>query len=840
MNNTCFFTIVSKNYTHVARTLMHSIEEHYPNADRVVALCDKSDGFDYSEDNFSIFALDELDNIPLFSKFLFRYTILELNTAIKPYVIEKLFDRGYDKVFYIDPDIKIYSDLTAMVNLLDQHEILLTPHLTGQLDDDKSPNELDILRSGTYNLGYVGLLQSDKTRSLVKWWQSKLYTECVVDLERGLFVDQKWMDMVPGLFGDVYIQRHEGWNVAYWNLAHRDVQKTDDGYKVNGQGLVFFHFSGFNPDLKTLSKHQNRFTRDSAGPAVARLCADYASDLDRFGAAECRNLDYAFGSFSDGTPIPDQARYIYRDEMDWEADENDLWSEEGAANFMGYLNEPVEINGQPTEYITRLAYRLYRQRQDLRDAFPDLLGIDGINYAQWYVDNATDQAGFAECFVLPMRNWLAIKTTSKKKRLSEVFYKSLYRLARKSRSLVRPFLSSQLRHRVNLALIRRSNANVGLMQSLRRTDDFGINLYGYVHAESGVGQSARANIASLSAVDIPVSVIDVRLGNVSRMQGQLDETLKGEPKYRINLFHINADQFEIALGNLGLDVLERCFNIGFWAWELPEFPSDWAKAGRYLDEIWTPSEFCRKAIAAQVDIPVRVVPHAVWLENSEDAELLGFDVDFKPYTFCTMFDCLSVPERKNVRATIEAFEAAFGEDPAGTQLLIKVVNLDTKNDFAAFLNAKASSNKGIKLLPMYLDRGQVYELLQQSDCFVSLHRSEGFGLGIAEAMLLGKPVIVTNWSGNADFCNEDNSFPVEYELIKLEADHGPYKKGQTWAEPSIKHAAELMVKVTNSREQANMFGQRAAKDIEGMLAPHRIGKMLGERLSEVHAQIVEG
>ncbi len=140
MSNTCFFTIVSKNYTHVARTLMHSIEQHYPNADRVLALCDKSDGFDYSEDNFSIFALDELDNIPLFSKFLFRYTILELNTAIKPYVIEKLFDRGYDKVFYIDPDIKIYSDLTAMVNLLDQHEILLTPHLTGQLDDEKLPN----------------------------------------------------------------------------------------------------------------------------------------------------------------------------------------------------------------------------------------------------------------------------------------------------------------------------------------------------------------------------------------------------------------------------------------------------------------------------------------------------------------------------------------------------------------------------------------------------------------------------------------------------------------------------------------------------------------------------
>ena len=840
MSNICFFTIVSKNYTHVARTLMHSLEEHFPNADRVVALCDKPDGFDYSKDNFSIFSLDELDNIPLFGKFLFRYTILELNTAIKPYVIEKLFDRGYDKVFYIDPDIKIYSDLSNMVGLLDQHQILLTPHLTGQLADEKAPSELDILRSGTYNLGYIGLCQTDNTRSLVKWWQSKLYTECVVDLERGLFVDQKWMDMVPGLFKGVYIQRHEGWNVAYWNLAHRNVEQSSDGFTVNGQELVFFHFSGFNPDSKTLSKHQDRFTRESAGPAVAELCVEYASDLERFGAADCRHLDYAFGRFLDETPIPDEARYIYRDEMDWESNENDLWSEEGAANYMGYLNEPAEINNHQTEYITRLAYRLYRQRADLRDAFPDLLGADGINYAQWYVDNATDQAGFAECFVLPMNSWLQQNIAGKKKALAEVFYKLIYRFARRSRALVRPFLSPELRHKVNLALIRRANANHEVDVRLERIDDFGINLYGYVHAESGVGQSARATIASLSASDIPISVVDVRLGNVSRMQGQLDETLKGAPRFRINLFHINADQLEIALGNLGLDVLERCFNIGFWAWELPEFPSDWATASRYLDEIWTPSEFCRKAIEAQVDIPVRVVPHAVWLENRTDGGPLDFDVDFDPFTFCTMFDCLSVPERKNVKATIEAFETAFGENPQNAQLLIKVVNLDTQNDFAAFLNEKAASNNSIKLLPMYLDRGQVYALLQQSDCFVSLHRSEGFGLGIAEAMLLGKPVIVTNWSGNADFCNDDNSFPVEYELIQLKDDHGPYKKGQTWAEPSVKHAAELMVKVTNDRVQAKILGQRAAKDIDDMLAPRNIGRMLHARLSEVHAQIVEG
>ena len=157
-------------------------------------------------------------------------------------MIEKLFQRGYEKVFYIDPDIKFYSDLSVMTDLLDENQVLLTPHLTGPLADEKAPSELDILRSGTYNLGYIGLRNTENTKALVKWWQSKLYLDCVVDLNRGLFVDQKWVDMVPGLFDGVYVQRHEGWNVAYWNLAHRDVTRTADGYEVNGQKLVFSFF----------------------------------------------------------------------------------------------------------------------------------------------------------------------------------------------------------------------------------------------------------------------------------------------------------------------------------------------------------------------------------------------------------------------------------------------------------------------------------------------------------------------------------------------------------------------------------------------------------------------
>ena len=293
MKNTCIFTIVSRNYLHYARTLLNSVEEFYPHADLVVGLCDRRGDTDFSGDVFDVIELEELD-IRDREKFIFRYTILEINTAIKPYVIGKLFDTGYKKVIYFDPDICVYNSLEEMVSLLDTHQMLLTPHLSNLLDDGKLPDELAILTSGSYNLGYIGLKNTPEMNKFVKWWQTKLYSDCVVDLPQGLFVDQKWMDLAPGMFDGVYINRDESWNVAYWNLNHRKLVEKDSGFEVNGQPIIFFHFSGFSTGDKTLSKHQNRFTRSSAGKAVNSLCEDYSHRLDSNGLEDVINIPYHF------------------------------------------------------------------------------------------------------------------------------------------------------------------------------------------------------------------------------------------------------------------------------------------------------------------------------------------------------------------------------------------------------------------------------------------------------------------------------------------------------------------------------------------------------------------
>ena len=850
MTRTCIFTIVSRNYLHYARTLMNSIEQHAPDADRIVGLCDKPEGFDFSNENFDILEMASLD-IPLIDKFIFRYTILELNTAIKPYIISALFEQGYEKVIYFDPDIRVYDSLSGMLSLLDEHQMLLTPHLTGPLDDEKLPSELNILVSGSYNLGYIGLRNTPEMQQFAHWWESKLYEDCVVDLPRGLFVDQKWMDLAPGMYSGVYINRDEGWNVAYWNLKHRQVETANDcgsGYRVNGAPLLFFHFSGFSGEAKTLSKHQDRFTKESAGTAVQNLCADYASRLDNNGQAITSKIPYAYGRFADGTPIPDFARYIYREDYDWQRSKDDPYEAEGCANYLGYLNEPVNLNGKTIPWITRLAYKLYCARPDLQEAFPDLSAAHGKRFADWYIQSAAEQAGFDESFILPVRHELSQlgeddNQLSGFQRFRSRVNRLLYRVAWRYRHLVRPFVPEALRHRVHVRLVDRLTRSPDEPPAARSPKDaslpWGVNLFGYVNAESGIGASARSNIRNLSAASIPLAVTDFRHGNVSRMEAKVPESVMGDPRFNINLFHINADQTLNALDQIGHELLRGRYNIGYWAWELPEFPDEWVPAISMLDEIWVPSEFCRDAISAKADIPVVCIPHSIEEIDINSAVRSDFNLPGGKVLFLSMFDALSVPERKNPEAAIRAIDAAITEGSTDAHLVLKVSNLDKMPEFAERLRARAESHGDLTLIEGYLDLEDVYRLMSVCDVFLSPHRSEGFGLGLAESMLLAKPVIATAWSGNLEFMTEDNSILVDCTETMLVEDHGPYKAGQVWAEPDERELVEAIKSLCEDSEKRQSIGEAGRRTIQSGFSKDSIGRRIMARL-EVISETEQG
>ncbi|MGZ8358855.1 MAG: hypothetical protein ACXWVF_19800, partial [Telluria sp.] len=304
MKKTAIVTIVSNNYLHYARTLMQSVARQHPEADRfcVIVDTDMAPAAQVAAE-FTALPLSAL-NLPFGDEFTFQYTILELNTAVKPWALEHLLDEGYSEVLYIDPDIYLYRPLDeVMAPLAEGASIVLTPHLLAPYDDDRNPTERSIRVAGTYNLGFCAIGEQPATRSFLRWWQGKLARDCVVDVSNGIFVDQSWIDLVPGMFDHVAILRHPGYNIAYWNMAQRHVEATADGYTVNGEALAFFHYSGVDPQNPELvSKHQDRFRLDTLGAATRALLLEYCANVVAHGQAEYRKLPYGYASFRNGAP----------------------------------------------------------------------------------------------------------------------------------------------------------------------------------------------------------------------------------------------------------------------------------------------------------------------------------------------------------------------------------------------------------------------------------------------------------------------------------------------------------------------------------------------------------
>ncbi|MFO1413390.1 MAG: glycosyltransferase [Burkholderiales bacterium] len=875
MHKTCFFTIVSNNYRHFARTLIASVRRNDPGIDAFVAICDGPSPALDPRDTYTEIRIHEL-GLPKFDRFTFQYTILELNTAIKPSVIAALFERGYERVIYFDPDIKVYGSVAPILERLDEAQIVLTPHLTGPLDDDKRPSELEILQSGSYNLGFIALRQTPETRKFVRWWQRKLERDCVVDIPRGLFTDQKWMDLVPGMFAHVHVERDAGWNVAYWNLKHRVVTREDDRLLVNGRPLLFFHFSGFEPGAHLLSKHQNRYTMDDVTSAVRGLADAYATDLVLAGYEECRRVPYAFGRFLDGAPIPDQVRRCYRENFPPDEAHPDLWSESGQRFLLDWLNGPAPGHRQ-TPWLSRLAVALHRRREDLQRAFPDLSGGDGRRYAHWYVEHAAQQERIPEAMIAPVRTALAAKPAvapgtagpmataqdTADGGLLRVAYRMAYRAAWRARWMVKPLTSQAFRHSVRHALLRKayyddqyttpplSLGNADLASAadpasgpaivfpahtarhaqVRSSDVPGVNVIGYLTAESGVGESARSMLRILKAAGIPVNAIDFRIGNVSRKGETIPGVAKADELYGINLFHINADQMFVARDGLGPSLFAGRYNVGCWAWELSAFPDVFVPALALVDEVWTLSSFAQQAIALKSAVPVLRVPCSIEAPAvAPDRTKFGLEPD--TVVFFAMCDVLSVPERKNPLGVVEAFARAFpGRERV--RLVLKVGNIEAQPDLYSRLRSAADADPRIMLIIGYLTRPELWSLMVTIDCFVSLHRAEGFGLGMAEAMACGKAVIATGYSGNTDFTRPGNSLVVDYALATLKRDLGPYRRGEHWAEPNLDSAAAAMREVAESADLRHRLGERGLDTVASELSPPALASPVRERLAVI-------
>ncbi|MEG4271228.1 MULTISPECIES: glycosyltransferase [unclassified Microcoleus] len=360
--------------------------------------------------------------------------------------------------------------------------------------------------------------------------------------------------------------------------------------------------------------------------------------------------------------------------------------------------------------------------------------------------------------------------------------------------------------------------------------NLGMNIAGYINGEFGIGEGVRANIRATETANIPF-VINNFTRSPHRKQDTTYQNFSQDNPHSVNLIQVNADEVATFIKHTGSSYFKNKYNIGFWAWELPEFPPEWQPAFNHFQEIWTYSNYCTEAISAVSPIPViKIMPSIALPAPSLNREALNLPKD--KFIFLFVFDFSSRIERKNTLATIQAFKQAFGEDNS-VLLVIKSSNSNKFLEAQASLNSALANNSNIKHLDGYLSKNKLNGLLYNCDCYVSLHRCEGFGLTMAEAMFYGKPVIATGYSSNTEFMNVGNSYLVKYKLIPIEQDCGPYKKGNFWAQADVEHAADLMRYVFNNYREAQRIGAIAAEEIKTLLNPQVTGNKIRKRLEYI-------
>jgi FkbM family methyltransferase len=362
----------------------------------------------------------------------------------------------------------------------------------------------------------------------------------------------------------------------------------------------------------------------------------------------------------------------------------------------------------------------------------------------------------------------------------------------------------------------------------------GANLVGYAHAELGMGEHVRMSAAAFEKTAVQFGVVNFNVGVISRQEAMLEHgQIAADNPFVTNVFHVNADQMFVAYRHLGHAFFRDRYNIGYWAWELAKCPDEFLAAANMVDEIWAPSRFIQQAFAERSDIPVEYMPLCVTLPEFKQLERSHFGLPERAYIFLYTFDFYSFLERKNPAAAIAAFKLAFPEGRSDACLVLKVMNGQADSPQWLRMLQLIDGDPRIIIMNQTLSRSEVLALFDASDCFVSLHRSEGFGRGPAEAMYLGKPVIVTNYSGNTDFTLADNSCLVEYTLVPVEAGQYPFHHGQQWADASVEHAAWFMRKLHADSAYAREIGASGRAYMHAHFNQHSIGARYESRLKRL-------
>lgn len=360
---------------------------------------------------------------------------------------------------------------------------------------------------------------------------------------------------------------------------------------------------------------------------------------------------------------------------------------------------------------------------------------------------------------------------------------------------------------------------------------FGFNVFGPFAATSGLGTAARSLLRAIRTTGIPFAIhpYDVSHGPARILQQERER----RPRYRINLILANADQIAQLTSLYPAGFFDDSYNITVWAWELAAFRPDWFASFGAVDEVWTNSDFELAAISAMAPVPVHKIrlPVEVTPRSREEGRAV-FAIPQDRLVFLVVFDVGSTSARKNPGIVVEAFREAFRQQE-NVFLVVKFHSNNIEPQITRQLTRALRGAENVLVIAERLSEDEMQLLQAACDCLVSAHRSEGFGLNIAEFMALGKPVIATNYSGNLEFFDEETGYPLDYKLVEIEQQAGPYMPGYVWADPLPSSLVRRFREVWERQDEARERGRRAAHRLARDFGIERIGRDIEDRVRAI-------
>lgn len=764
-------TIVSRRELARARVLVSTFHEHHPDLNFTVLVLGGVVGAD-TVPGAQVLHVEELLG-PDGELTIAGNPLGAVGAAVLPRLLRSLLDQSNGGlVIYLDPGLRVLGPLVELEEMVNQHELVPVARAAAEQQPPDAPAFAGPNDGGALSHRLLGVRAGEDVDRVLEVWP-----RWFMDDGPAIY---SWFDALPTIAGGVSVLRVPGYGLDPRTLAAWRPDGRPDLLEVGGYPARLFDFTDLDPlDPGRLCDSEDTVALSTV-PALAKLGELHARELLDAGYEADFARPERLGRLDDGVRLTPVMRKLLIEAVQQGELSEPPFSDPGRQAFYEYLNLPAK-RGQALG-LTRLHLVIWDARDDLRAAYPHLDGPDGLGYAGWLCVHGREQEGLVDHLLPPAP-----------------------------------------------AHIQRDAAPT----LHEREPLWGVNVAGFFTSELGLGEAARLLIAGLDASGVPALPVQAQLVPPCRQDAEFTYADPDAAAYPINIVCMNGDSVAPFAREVGTSFFEGRHTIALWWWEVGEFPEGWESAFEHVDEVWVASRHIYDAVAPASPVPVVQVTMPVIMPRVAPRGRVELGLPEDGFLFLFVHDYHSTAARKNPVGLIEAFKRAFAPG-GGAKLVVKSINAENVPHEHDRVLLAAGDHPDITLIDAYVSAADKNAMIAACDCYVSLHRSEGFGLTAAEAMLLGKPVIATRYGGTLEFMNDANAYLVDWQPVAVGEGAHPYPATGVWADPDLDQAAALMREVRADPVRARSRGEAGRRYMLERHAPRVAGESMRARLRTIH------